>query len=659
MLNLIAGLSICLQGAVALPSARNLPKDRTLLAGSVVGAETLWKHRAKIAQLGIFERERMQALVRYVADQSDGGRRLAERSRDLKRLVEVFDRGWTSAFVFTKFNRRGQDRYEPYSYVVGAASEAKRTRRVDNLIAKLLDSDANKKVSVDRFPIADSPLTATWHSVLESGGGNWRFWQSLMHVTKGRYGSFQLGSLWADDPETKKVELLAPRLTAHAQLLGIGTKRGGDRLGDGLSVGEGAQVLGRFVLRIRDHWQNPEIRPKNARIQREIESSGISQWVGAESCFYLDKEGTPRVRAEIHYDVDDKAPSMFLSFRGNKLGLGDEAEHLPDTTLAALRLGLDGAHTEKWLRHMVGNSIGAPPEIAETIVRVTATLTGLVDANAEKATIKDLDDLTIALLPGAAGSLLPEAVLVVNTPKREGEVKAILDFASSAAGIVDKKIKTLGKGEDAVQYVSLKALSSVFNSGPNAVMSKVAMSALGGGFVSAKRVGDRLLVGFNPRTLRKVVRKARKGETLAKRADFTPRFPKASGRALEAWFDFPELARSLRVVDSTLPLIFMGRASAVRQVAVVAGEPGVEIEEEEEEQPKGAPKQKPRRAKFVMPRSEDFATVLRVESLWAEAAPKKWILNSAGGSMLSPSVWTVFATAIDKWESLSRLARHK
>lgn len=646
MFHCTLALAVCLQ-AGGSQSSRFLPRDRTLMATSVASPATLWKHRSRIAQLAIWENPRMQSPFLFAANTDKATAAAIDALPQMRKLVELCDRGWTSALVFTDASGRPR----PVQYWVGAASEASSLRRVDNLIAKILRSDDRQKLELTRLPIADSPVTSSSY-VLSEGDDNWRYRRMLSSVTKARHVALSVGAEYGSDDEQFK-KTIGRRVGALGWLVGLGGgDRGGAKLGRRMRLPEGAVPLGRFMLRMRDNLHSETHGPKG-RIRDEMLKSGFGEWIGAQSQLYLDAEGTPHVRAEVHYGEDKVAPSFFECFRGNERGLGDEAEGLPDTAFAAMRIAIDSKHTNRWLNESLadGFGLGSDLEVGVGLVRAVAGL-----PTEGKPDLKDLAEATIAMLPPAAGSLLPELVFVFRSPAREGQVDSILKNLAALIGRGQPMtIKSLGRGEDAVRYLSLKKAIPGGGGMVGGMEQQIMMSLLGGGFVSATRVGDRLYVGFNPRTMRKLVRAVRGGKTLAKRPGFAARFPKGSGRAVEAWFDFPKIAGSMRIIDSALPFFMLGRNVAADAAVAVAVPDGGQ---EEEEEPKAQqPKKKRAKAKLILPKSSDFAEVLREEFLWSEKQDHGWTLHAEGGTMLSPSAWAGVALAGVTWNELIGLLR--
>lgn len=654
MLTSTLALSLLLQGTRSFPASRFLPDDRTLVLAEIASPALVWKHRGKIAQVGFFERERMIATLRWGAAQSPSMQAILANVDVLREVVTTFDRGWTGASVFTEATRGTP---QPNLYFVASAGDAKRARGLDAKLARLLGVGKRSDYLHEMLPIADSPVAAHRfrRKPREDRGlaGSWRREASLLFANKGRVASFHHENVWFDPAEEgagKKA--LEARLAIVAGLVGLGARtRGGRTLGRSFVPPEGAELIGRFALRFASN----AVHPAHGLPERQRErarKAGFLGWKGLQSFLWMDEHGVPHERFEVHYAALEgvDAPVVFSCVRGDERGLGDVAAAIPAFALGAMRVAIDGKRTSDWFHQgLVG--LGVDPADVHDTLRWIRVVTGLAPSGEKDPRIDELGEVTLALLPPAAGSLLPELVMAVPVPAHEGQVDTLLEacatgLVESMGGASAPRLRSLGNGDDAIRYVPLKQLFQVGGT-VSSVEGRILTSLLGGGFLSAARVGETLYVGFNPRTMRKLVRAVREGETLAGRAGFLQRFPKGSGRAVEGWFDFPRIAQDVRLMTILLPMLFVGRAVAV-DVAVAADDRG--------EQGAGEKKREPR-AKMRFPTNEDLVAVAHEEFLWSEKADFGHVLHLEGGTLLSPTAWAGLVYAIQGFASLVSLGR--
>ena len=111
--------------------------------------------------------------------------------------MRTFDRGWSGAVIFTS---RGVHRPEPYSFLIGHASNARRTRNVDAKVAHLLGLANREDAEIQESAIGDSPVTAKRYRIgaKEDHGfaGSWRVERGIISAVKGKAASFCFESDW-------------------------------------------------------------------------------------------------------------------------------------------------------------------------------------------------------------------------------------------------------------------------------------------------------------------------------------------------------------------------------------------------------------------------------------------------------------------------------
>ena len=636
MLSTVLSLGLCMQAGVA-PSSRYLPADRTLVAAEVAPPQVLWEHRNKIAQLGIFARPAVFGMIQKVTASSRS--KLPEVLPKLHDLIHVYDRGWTVGAVFV--DRPSRDRRDLQGFYLGYASDAKRARSTDALL-KAVFAPAGDKIKRWTGPVVDSPVVAVGYAQQPDNPGNNYFWsRGALHAVKGRSAAFWVGReyYYGNELEEQMKKGREIRVASIGSLIGLGKRsRGGMQFGDKVDLGEGATKLGSFVFRFKQNIQD-KVHGARERQREMVKQSGFWEWDGVKSLTYLDGKGVPHVHAQIRHGADEW--SFFKCFKPNGRSLGDSAAALPQWALGAARLSIDVDHTMKLLRDGWPGAFRYRADELDEVLTWVRAMAGLAPAEG-RPSLAGLRELTIGVLPAAPGSLLPELVMCVRSPAREGEVDGILERVSQLVTMMTRgnqkvETKTLGKGEDAIKYLSLKSLFQGAGRGgmrPGNIEMMLASSMLGGGFVSAKRQGDWLYVGFNPRTVRKLVRSVKKGETLDKRSGFAARFPKGAARPLEMWFDFKGIAKSMKALDNVMPMMLLG-------MPVAPGQRGAD-------QPvKNA----------ALPTTADLVAVLGEESLWAEKAEYGWKIESVGGTMLSPSLWTTVTFAGIGWDILDGVVR--
>lgn len=180
-------------------------------------------------------------------------------------------------------------------------------------------------------------------------------------------------------------------------------------------------------------------------------------------------------------------------------------------------------------------------------------------------------------------------------------------------GSPGKRVRTLGKGDEAVRYIKLP------DGGAAARM-------IGGGFLSATRVGPYFVLGLNPRTTRSLVRAVAKSDTLLTRDGFAERFPRGRGRTIQGFFDFKAAVTTGFARSSMLLMMFWDGFR--------------------------------RNGKMLpIPSPSDIAPWLGVEFLESEKTDFGHVLHVEGGTMLSLVAWAGVMCATSYVDFLQRLAQ--
>jgi hypothetical protein len=538
----------------------------------------------------------------------------------------------TAATIFPASRGDGM-RSNPEACVVGAAKNASSLRDADVQLEKILLGDAKPEgVIVEATPLADSPVQVRSIRREHDYGNGYGQISAFLAAVKGRLMAVKTTYAWGQAEERQKA---AARFSdGIGELLGIvRTAPGGWKLGELPALAPGDTFLGRFVLRFHRNAAAPDRMAE--REQQEVKQLWFWGWDGLQCQLVAGKDGVLRERIEFRR-VPEVERAFLDCFRDGERGLGDVASHLPANTLAACRVSLDLDKTTQWAYAFEGFDRTTKEDIRE-FLHYFRKLLGL-DPKAkalEQAdpTLHGLDDVTMVLLPGAAGSPAPELALLVRCEPRPDQAPDVLNTVVDLmrplmSGEMAKKleIRTTGTGEDTVHALRFKDLFGS-EGGMSRAMDTVALSLLGGGYLSATRAGPYFVLGCNPRTTRSVVEAVRSGDTLDKRADFAAVFPKGKPRALEAWCDLPQIANSMKAFDA-IALMFLGFA------------------------PMGATVKLP-----PIPSFKDLAPALRVEWLASQKADFGWVVDHEGGTMLSPVAWAAVgyaATTLDVFERMIR-----
>ncbi len=350
----------------------------------------------------------------------------------------------------------------------------------------------------------------------------------------------------------------------------------------------------------------------------------------------------PEGLREVYQILDEGKPNSFYRiFKEPKAPLKQVLSHLSPRTLAFARVGADGKALSAWLEDSWSTMIGK--EDRHAFLRVCRSLLGLPMQEEGEENFDDLENLTFFVLPAGPGAPVPQPGIMIECPETEGEVQRLLETIGTTMlketfGADDSKIKLgkLGKGEDAVRYLSFKKLFAGTGRGG---MSQVTIltNFLGGGFFSAKRMGPYLVLGCNPKDIRRMGRDIAKGETLLARPEIQKRFaselqPGAKSHLLDAWVDPAPMVKGAGMLSAgMMPLLLVG----VRMYG----------DEAESIPMKG------------LPRWGDASKLLHPETIQAVRIGNNIRIEHKGGTLLSPMAWWGFGLAEHIWSILSKLVR--
>lgn len=557
--------------ALGSAATRGLDATRTLAAIELASREALFERSSDLPLLALWRHPKTAAFMRYVTSTSRDTQLFQYRD-DWWKLLDRFDQGTAAALYFAR-GRWSSPR--PILCMAGAASDADQLRGIDTAIEKILTiartQDKIAPLRKSRFMVPDSPLAV---AVLESRddqqASDWFVRKAGYVLRKSRRAAFhgQYQHLNDESYIEKSDSGVAEALASI-----VGRRKGDDvmTLGGTKAYEDGESVLARGVVRFRENATHPDHGMRGNELEA-FRGMGLLDWDGLSAAIVSGRDGLREVVDSHETRLDDASPFAFL--RGDGRGLGDVAAWLPSSALAAMRVTYDDALATRWIQSAV-DQIGSGRDAHEFFTVLRSAL-DLAPADPDEG-VKGIPEITVALLPPAPGVLAPEFCVLLRVQETEAQAKTfITNLANLAIPLAGRAlpVKTLGKGDEAIPYVAMKDLAGPGAGRMGAAESVVVKALLGGGFVSATRVGPFLAVGFNPRTVRKLLRSVTKGDTLAKREGFLARFPKASGRFFEAWFDWKSIVRSARVIDELLPLFIGMRASLVRDVE---GEPDAEV----------------------------------------------------------------------------------
>ena len=633
-------------------ATRSLPAGKTLACIEVGSVAHFEEAGAALPILSLWKHPKVRGFLDYMSSVSSESKAQFGAYGRAYDWARGFDAGLAGSIVFAP-GRSGRPR--PAFCVTGAARDAETLRNAeDDFVALMATSrQARGLTPLDKtqVPLTDSPLSATKLAArAEEVNSGWSYRRSAFLLRKGRtvgtqfvvdYGEASKGTTMDRAIATALGDLVYVRRDATDLL----------RFGPTPPLREGETVLARAVLRMDENLTSKEHGVRERELP-EVEAAGFLGWDGLASVLVRQSDGTLREVVD-SYDSRVKADSAFRALRGNGKGLGDQADFVPADAFAAMRIVMDEAITTRWMRNM-GEAFRAKDDMDGFLRGMRSTL-GLQPNDAEKG-FEGLGEITVAIVPPAPGVLAPELCLVLpGTGDKDAPARILASFVSFAAQLgMQLETKTLGKGEDAIPYLDLKGLFNGGGNRPNSEETMVAKALLGGGFLSATAVGDKLLVGCNPRTLRKWKRAVLAGQTLAGRDGFLAKFPKGSDCFFEAWFDWKKIVASLRVADTVLPYFISMRAAVLHPVnedavAVGGAAPGERAQDE-----KGAAA----KPKLTLPTTTDIAELVDEQYIRGRVEPFGHRFELEGSMVASPTaIWAFLYVAIwlDDFESLLRV----
>ncbi len=626
-------------------ASRALPIDKTLAALEIGSLDRFESEAAALPLLAFFKHPKVLGIWDYSAAQDAESKANLDAMSQLRQWLAAFDAGLTASFVFMP--SMWGTRKQPGLFVSGASQAG---RSLDAFEAGFLEilNKARKQghdleaCAITRKPVTDSPLTIGLIEVPTSTEVNsdWGYRKRASLLQKGRSAAFYLASAYGPLDEEKVATYDRGIADTLAELVAL-RRDPPDLLSFGVAppLREGETVVARAVLRVDEHLSSKEHGPTGDNVEAEMKASGFLGWDGACASLLHKADGSLREVLDSH-DRRVTQASIFRGLRGNGKGLGDRAASVPADALAVLRLVIDDAILTQWMQNM-GDAFESRGDIDGFFAGFRATL-GLQPADADKG-FAGLDEVTVAIVPPAPGVLAPEfCFLLPGRGEAEAPARLLEAVASllASAGI-ETEAKTLGKGDDAVPYLTLKTESGggMMMAGGESMIFK---ALFGGGFLSAANVGDRLVLGCNPRTVRKFVRDVAAEKTLATRPGFLDKFPKGANHFLEAWFDWKQVVASMRVIDSLAPLGMAFMAGA-ESAAVVA--PGEVVEEPEPIEPEEG-KATAAKPKLVLPTTKDISELVGEQFVRGSETAFGHRIDFEGSLVLSPIAFTAFGVVV-------------
>ncbi|MCA8972508.1 MAG: hypothetical protein KDC95_22155, partial [Planctomycetes bacterium] len=187
-------------------------------------------------------------------------------------------------------------------------------------------------------------------------------------------------------------------------------------------------------------------------------------------------------------------PTKFLDAR--PASLAEVAGLLPDNALLAVRLRFDPAVSMKPLLEWVGGLVGQPT--------LDALVRGMLASELFTGDSQPRD-LVFYVLPPSGGVTFPEAGLLVHVGDREVAPRAVLASIAQTmmepdATVAIPPMRRSGSGDREIPYLRL----TDFRPGIDARDEVELKACFGGGYISAKSLGEWVAVGCNPRSTRKV-----------------------------------------------------------------------------------------------------------------------------------------------------------
>ncbi|PIE24584.1 MAG: hypothetical protein CSA62_01785 [Planctomycetota bacterium] len=392
------------------------------------------------------------------------------------------------------------------------------------------------------------------------------------------------------------------------------------------------EILGRQLLRwkriIEDRDRTHEGEYK------EMAKFGLDRFLGARSVIGV-QGGKLVEELEFHFEKSSgagAAVSPFEVFSPSDGGLARAAASLPDNTVAALHMTLDGNRLQSFLEELT-KLMYMPEARRLAFFHYLRMMLGCVESTSKPKAQEPLPEklaLTAFVLPPEQ-SFFPEFLIAVDVGDRKVDRKGILtrvagDLSDSFGGDRSKLssyVKSLGQGEDAIPYVKLSRLLQSEGSvrGRNLV--------LGGRYLALGQMGSSLIYGTHPRAIRKLKLSIANGETLASRKGFQARFPEATRNPIGLYLDAENLGEAaklgLKVVNSAA---LQGALLALLKRA------------------KGSSKQ-------YIPNWASLIKMIDDHSIVGEETEYGLRLVFKGNGLLSPSMWAAIAYAMDTVNGLA------
>ena len=612
---------------------RALPHETTELILEAPSPARLWELRAKVAQLGVFAQPRPAAWLEQQLPR-------AKMSSKLREILLGFDRGL--AMVTVHVPEQGS-----FDVAIGAASAAARLRGLDVRLRRALDGDQKDSVVPTAKALPDSPLFGVSFvpaRVLEASknlGSTGAV--HLMH--KGRLAAVTTSAFYHAASSDEQPEHFSPSITALGRTLGVHKDGKLLELLPGVpKLADGNEVLGRMTWR-SERLRSKQLRSKQGAVSTKKPASAADQQptpgsldgvMGAQSTLFVDAKGNVRERLALLGDEATR-DGLFGVLRVGKRALGDCLASVSASAIGVARFELDGAKFEALLRKEFGGQKSFGSDIDNLLVCL-----GIDGKGA--AGLREVGEIVIALMPPAAGSPIPEPVLLSRVPAHAKQHENFLGAVGKAvAKFCDrawvKNFRKLGKGDDAVRYISLRDILKQPATGRSWFNFGELLKVFGGGFVSTTRIGPYFAVGLNPRTLRRFARDVRGQTTLAGRESLRSRFPPRdklaeaqaadadTERVFEGWMDGKAVANELRIAQlAALLAVFRSLDSTnVRQ------------------------------QKAPTPQVPDVLPLLGETSVIATRAPYGLRFDYEGATLLSPFCWTSFVQIANHVTRASKL----
>ena len=600
-------------GAQAKPvehrPSRAVPAERALLTLEIPRPMRIAELAPKLFQVGVFDLDKWKRFVATIEDSTLPAAKLAAKRRTIADFVSAFDRGLTAAvlrgdpelekkFLHQRFG------LQAWTVLLGSASKAKRLRQHPDFVRAIFER-TDRKLIVEERLLLDSPVpvqfvhTREWPVDWKAEAAvddtmRWMNDGALFYAQKGASAAYVFGG-WYEQTMMPRV---AVPLTG--EILGL-TSRGTRKM---LPVVKADEEL---LARVK-------YNPQSLLTDQDNETSRIIAEVGG--ALVIDKidgvlalrtpkngKGEPQVVERIDLNLLDGKSGLFGVLRPEIGGMHAVARHLPKDTILAVHVRLHGKMLSTIVRAFI-NQIGFffNDDTADSLFGYLRAILGKA-AQKSPVDLEGCDEVVLAVVPGAAGSPVPEVVVLSPAAKDSVPVKncfAAVAAACSEFGEVDKdavlaKVKRLGKSP--VSYLKLNEVVDA----PRGVLE-----FWGGGFVSAARVGTEWFAfGANPRTIKRIAELGKEDSILAN-ASLLDELPR-SASSIQGFVDTKALARHLRKYDNLFALMF-----------------GFMFREGGE----------------TLPTLKDLEPLLTRETFRVIPTPKGHRFEHRGGTVCSPIAWT-------------------